>query len=673
MRNYARFLLFLLVSFYLSANLISAAADDWKLYDINKDGRFDKADIDASREKATQGFDNDINRDGKKDFIDVLYLYVKLSVLDRSCNGVVDDEDFRPAGRMNFPAAPDINTISALVDGIVSKSAASLPAGFEAQVFKSLTSDKALSSDEKAYVYQLVGITSLAKRNLNAAKWGFGKAHQIKDQSSLPSGNLAFCLAMEGRYNEALLLLSYARKIFPRSASTATTTGWIFARHGQNEEARKYYEEAVLFSPNTGQYHFNLGVILLRLGKNREAWEEFRKASELNPGDNKKFLFSYLTRPADLPPENKPATTEEIRDAVNQQINEGKKAGWTEDQLPVPWDQQSCCDQSMTIAETIEQKYEKQIEEMARSYSNDVAKKIEEVIKPYMPEWKDACRDWAKYTEGLPVVHDKSRELYIEAKTAASNERAALNRRMGAEILGYSSFFMSCALKEAENEYKTELEKWEGMEDVIPAKTLSDLKSEAYREALKNAMEQCYLKPMKLGNGHLTAPAWPYFNLPDPEITTIAPGHFYQLSLYIPAACLTIKGYCKDEAKCFTGSENTPEVSTNEVYSIDLWIISIEYDPESGEWEFNVDLGITLGATWTPTTGFGFQVGMDVSVGFIAGFEAGAYFKYDEGEWTYEETSGFYTEIGPFGYKQETSSSLPITAFQAVPEEPGSL
>lgn len=672
MKNYAAFIICLMLSYMLPAYQVSAADNEWKLYDINRDGRFDRSDIDALRQNMWQGFDKDINRDGKKDFNDVLYLYVKLSVLDRSCNGVVDDEDFSPAGRINFPAAPDINTISALVDGIVSKSAASLPAGFEAQVFKSLTSDKALSSDEKAYVYQLVGITFLAKRNLDAAKWGFGKAHQIKDQSSLPSGNLAFCLAMEGRYNEALLLLSYARKIFPRSAAIATTTGWIFARHGQNEEARKYYGEAALFSPNTGQYHFNLGVILLRLGKNREAWEEFRKASEMNPGDRKKFLFSYLTRPADVPVDDRSTTVAEIKDAVTRLINDGKKAGWTADELPAPWDQQSCCEQSMTIAEIIEQKYEKQIEEMAKSYSNDAARKVEGVIKPYMPEWKDACRDWAKFTEGLPVVHDKSREIYIEATNAASNERASLYGKMGAEIISYSSFFMNCAIKEAEKEYKTELEKWEDMEDMIPAKTLADLKSGAYKEALKNAIEQCYFKPMNIGYGRLTGPFRPYSRLPDPEVTTIAPPHFYMLSVNIPLACLELKGYCGDK-KCLTGSEDVPEVSTDEVYSIDLWIISIEYNSGTGEWEFNVDLGITLGATWNPTTGFGFQMGLDVSVGFIAGFEAGVYFKYDEGEWTYEEESGFYAGVGPFGYKQSTSSSTPITGFQAVPEEPGSL
>jgi tetratricopeptide (TPR) repeat protein len=656
----------------LSEHQLLCAVNEWQLYDINKDGRFDKGDIITLKDRNWQGFDQDVNRDGKKDINDALYLYVKLSVLDINCNGIVDDGDVKPVARIAMPEAPEINEISSLVSECISKSAARLPADIESQVFRSVAGNKILSPDEKAYVYQLVGITSLAKRNLEVAKWGFGKASQIKSQSSLPYGNLAFCLAMERQDDEALLLLSYARKLFPRSATTATTIGWIFARHGQNEEARKYYEEAVLFSPRTGQYHYNFGVILLRLGKNTEAWKEFRKASELNPGDNNKFLFSYLTKPADVPPENKPLTESEIKEENSRRISEAKKAGWTNDELPAAWESQSCCEQAITIVEILEQKYQKKIEEMAQVIANNAAMEIEGVIKPYMPEWKDFCKDWKRYIEGLPVVYEETHTLSINAGLSAGDEEAELRHKLGVEILGHSSEFMNCAVRMAEAEYKTELEKWDGMEDMMPAKELEEIKKKAYKEALKNAVEQCYKTPVNIAYGHLMAKSVSY-TLPYPEVKTIGPDAFYGLMMVMPLACLEKPGNCNENTSCYTGRERSPAENTDNEFSIDLWIISIEYNSNSGEWEFNVDLGITLGATWNPSTGFGLQMGLDVSVGFFAGFEGGIYFKYDEGEWTYEEEAGFYAKIGPFSYAAKESDTTPITGFQAVPEEPSSL
>lgn len=641
---------------------------EWQLYDINSDGRFDVSDIEELRENGWQGFEHDINKDGKKDLKDPLYLHVKLSVLDRNCDGIVNNEDFKSVARISFPTAVDVSEIITLVNSYLSGSAARLPSDIETRLLRSVPADKVLSPDEKAYLYQLFGISSLAQRNLDGAKWGFGKAFQIKGESSLPPGNLAFCLAMEGRYSDALLLLAHAIKIFPRSAATSTTIGWIFARHGQNDEARKYYTDAVKYSPQTGQYHFNLGVILLRLGNARVAWEEFDKASRLDPGDSKKFLFSYLTRPADIPPENRPLSIKELKEENSRLINEAKKSGWSEDELPVPWDQQSCCDQAMTTKEILELKYQKQIEEMAQVFSNNLAKEIETVIKPFMPEWKNFCKDWKRYIEGLPFVYENATVLTLNTSIAAGDERTALMRKMGMELLSHSSDFMSCAIKKAEADYKKELEKWEDMEDMIPAKTLAEIKSEAYKEVLKEAIGQCYKTPVNIAYGYMTAKSQPFFNLPAPEVETISMDQFFGLFMVMPLSCTKIEGYCDEKATCYTGKEKQPQTTApGDVFSIDLWIVSFEYDANSGEWEFNVDLGITLGATWTPATGFGFQAGVDVSLGFIAGVEAGFYFKYDEGEFRYVEEAGLYTQIGPFSYTRQESGK--ILNFQTVPEE----
>lgn len=77
-------------------NAYNTLVSEWKRYDINLDERFDLNDIELLIEGGWQDFDYDLNADGVKDFDDALALFLKLSVMDRSCDGEVNDEDFGP-------------------------------------------------------------------------------------------------------------------------------------------------------------------------------------------------------------------------------------------------------------------------------------------------------------------------------------------------------------------------------------------------------------------------------------------------------------------------------------------------------------------------------------------------------------------------------------------------
>ena len=64
--------------------------NEWRIYDVNGDGKFDVTDIDEFVGGGGIGFVNDLNSDGNRDLTDAFALYVKLSVLDRNCDEAVD-------------------------------------------------------------------------------------------------------------------------------------------------------------------------------------------------------------------------------------------------------------------------------------------------------------------------------------------------------------------------------------------------------------------------------------------------------------------------------------------------------------------------------------------------------------------------------------------------------
>ncbi len=622
----------------------TSTSESWRKYDINADGKFDQTDINELIDSGAQDIGFDLNNDGKKDMDDALALFLKLSVMDRSCNGTVDDADFEPVEPVSMPDVPDVQTVRRLVIEHVSHARVNLPSDIEDQAFRSVPPGKILTLAERAYVYQIAGLSGLAQSNLDAAIWGFGRSFQTDERSPGAIGSLAFCMAVNDNDDEALLLLAYARDLFRESAPTATSLGWIFARHGQNEEALEYFREAVFYTPEIAQYHMNLGILLIRMGKNREAFEEFREAVERDPGDAKKFLFFYTTKPPDEPPTKKPFDPEEFTKERDIEINQMEEMGYSGDELPLPWDQMSPCDQARTIPEILDRKFGQQMDEIAQAYANDAAKRIDDIIQGYWPKWKNFIEDWNRYVDGVSVVSNAGQVIMKSAEKRAGNERASLTREMGAEVLGYSSFFMESALKQASADANDAVIRFRNAP--ITAQALAELKAEAYKDALENAIRDCYKAPIDQAFRWMTAKSSPY-GLPNPNIETLESQDFYLLFLVIPLRCFDIKGYCPDGG---AGDVRKPDMPFDPTISIDLFIISFEWNPITDEFELNVGQGIMVGMTWKPETGFGVQVGLGAhgSTGYLGG-EAALWCRLDEGTLTLESELG--GQIGLFGKK----------------------
>ena len=625
----------------------------WRKYDINNDGQFDRSDIDEFIERGGLNIDFDLNGDGRKDVEDALALFLELSVMDRSCDRVVNDEDFEPVDSVSVPEAPGISTVRKIIAECVMQAIPNLPPDIEQQAFRSVPQGKILSFDERVFVYQLAGMSGLAQQNLDAASWGYGRACQTNERSAGSIGSLAFCLAVTDRDDEALLLLAYARSLFRESAPTATSLGWVFARHGQNEVALEYFREAVFYTPGIAQYHMNLGIMLLRMGMKKEAYEEFREASELDPGDAKKLLFWYTTKPPDEPPKKKQLDPEEFKQQIEIERKELEEQGFNEEELTTPWEQMSPCDKARTIPELLERRYDEQMQNIAQSYSDDLAKRVEGVIMGFWPGWKNMPEDWNRYISGIPVVSRSSQRLTFNAMMAAGHRRASLTRQMGSELLGYSSFFMECALQQARIDANAEINRWRDMP--VTAEGMAELRAESYQDALEEAINYCYKYQVDQAYRWLTAEASPY-GLPNSTIVAIGPQDFYLLFMVIPLECFNIKDYCPDGQG---GDTRKPEFPAEHTVSLDLFIVSIEWNTDNNEWEFNVGAGIEVGVTWKPETGFGFQIGAGVD---FMGMEEAVYVRIDEGKLTVETEEGYGIGAGFLG------AGVEVTTIQATAE-----
>ena len=637
--------------FLFSADGLSAQ-ESWRKYDINSDGQFDQADINEIIDRGAQNIDFDLNNDGKKDMDDALALFLKLSVMDRSCNGVVDNSDYEPVDPVTMPEVPDIKTVRKIVSESVSLARTKLPYDIEDQAFKPVPDGIVLTLEERASVYQVAGLSGLAQRNLDAAIWGFGRSFQTDESSASAIGSLAFCMSASDNDEEALLLLAYARDLFPESAPTATSLGMVFARHGQNEEALEYLNEAVLYTPEIAQYHMNLGILLMRMGKDHEAFVEFREATERDPSDAAKYIFFYTTKPPGEPPPKKPFDPEEFKKDREAEITEMEELGYSKEELPVSWDQMSPCEQAVTIPEMLERKYDVRMEEIAREYANEAASQIEKVIKKFWPEWKNYIADWNRYVDGIPVVYKADQVIMKNAEKMAGDERAALTRQMGAELLGYSSFFMESALKQATADANEGIKRLRtGM---LTDQVVARLKEDIYADALENAMDRCYKQPVGQAYQWIRVGSSSY-GLPNPDIEALKAEDFMLLYMVIPLKCFDIEGYCPDDEG---DGAKKPDLPFDTTIGIDLFIISIEWNPATDEFELNLGEGVMVGMTWNPETGFGAQVGLGFhgSVG-AAGGEMAVYAKFDEGILTVEGELEGSVGVGPFSVSSGVSST----------------
>lgn len=658
----ATFFSVLISTFTVLANPDAVNDNEWRIYDVNGDGKFDMSDINEFTGNGGIGFINDLNGDGNKDLTDAFALYVRLSVLDRNCDEAVDDDDFTPVEPVELPE-PDAAAVWPLVSRIVTEALKKLPPNIENQVFRSLPVTGVLTPYEKAYIFELTGMSALLQLNLEGAQWAYGRAFQTNNRSATALGSLAFTIAVDKRHEEALTLLARARELFRESGATSTTIGWIFARHGQNSEALTYYQEAVEFAPKIPGYHMNLGIAYMRVGNTDKACEEFRIAAELDPGDFHAKLFRYVI-PGETPPEITPIDLQKLKNEDNIQIRNLRDLGSAEDELPTPWDACTPCEKARKIPELLAERDGRIFNQLAQSYADELGQLAKSVVDGHAPKLKSSVEDMNNWWATVKWFQTTYSGLVHNAEIALGNRWTSMTRQRGREIMSYSNFFRECALEQAKIDGQARSDYEEEKLKDIPRTTASILqeRSENYQIALEEAISECYKDPMLTAAALLIEKNSPY-GLPEPNVEVI-PWIYFPLT--VPGLCLTIDGYCD-------GDPDLPkfdESMFNNTFSLDLWIASFEYNYDTEAWEFRVGDGVFLGASWSPESGYGFQSGIDLGIDLVvAGFDAQCFLEVDKtGMHLNGETSAF-VNLGILEAGIEKSISQTLIPFQAVPGE----
>lgn len=88
---------------------------------------------------------------------------------------------------------------------------------------------------------------------------------------------------LEGRYQDALVLLNIAFHAAPDDPYILNALGRAYSKSGRARDALAAFDDAVMLDPDLAVAHHGRGSVLSVLGQAREAWRAHARASELDP------------------------------------------------------------------------------------------------------------------------------------------------------------------------------------------------------------------------------------------------------------------------------------------------------------------------------------------------------------------------------------------------------
>lgn len=116
---------------------------------------------------------------------------------------------------------------------------------------------------ETTKLYNNLGNAFFRQKRFNAAEEAYGRALQLDPEYLFSLNNLAHALYNAGEREEARNLMAQAQKVFPSVSFFHTTVGYFDYREGRVNSARKHFETAVDFNPDSPAALNNLGMIFL--------------------------------------------------------------------------------------------------------------------------------------------------------------------------------------------------------------------------------------------------------------------------------------------------------------------------------------------------------------------------------------------------------------------------
>ena len=139
---------------------------------------------------------------------------------------------------------------------------------------------------------QLIGQTALiyeSQKHFNISDSLYNHALKVDSSNALILNNYSYSLAERNiKLEEALRMSKKAVESDPKNSSYLDTIGWIYYMLGDYNKAKKYVEESLNEDAKSATVNDHLGDIYLKLGNKNSALEYWKKASSLEP-DNEKF------------------------------------------------------------------------------------------------------------------------------------------------------------------------------------------------------------------------------------------------------------------------------------------------------------------------------------------------------------------------------------------------
>jgi Flp pilus assembly protein TadD len=643
--------MFLAVLFTLSLlglpGWVKAADVNWQRFDANKDKRFDQADKDIIFKGGVWNSTIDVNGDGRKDIADAFALLLLATSWDRNADLTVSADDFTQLPPLNLPE-PDAMAARTLAIKARQEMMSKVPADLEDKLKREWAPLSIINAPDQGALYEESGAVALSQHNLEVAQWAYAKACELAPARDSVYSNLAFALAQGGRYRDAMVLLAYAQKLQPKSGATNNNIGWIFARNGQLALARQHYQEAINLLPDVAQYHINLGVVLLHMENPSAARAEFDRAAKLNPDDRDALFLSLATNP---PSPVKMAETQAQYEKSRDEYN--KTAG--EDEKMAPWGE---LDVEAKISEIISQAVERvsrEKEAALKELTEQTKQRIQQAVEPAAPKWNDAREDFKRWKEKGQSAYDKVQQVCGNGNLRATELATEFKRKQGAAILEAGPQVLQLALTEAQKDMA-------GYTDARQArlafeKTVDNL----YTREMAYAQEQ-------MVKGRDTA----YLDLrPDDQNATML-----TVAGFMPIIARAASD--KDYGKDFLGKkDDMPSLNVKTktpgldepAFGLSLGLVGVEWNSQSNEFKLQAGQGLIAAGTWSPTSGFGFQLGIGVSV--TEGpfkVKAGNFVKFgSDGSINVDYKGGATVGAGPVSAGWTDSITFPVRAAMYEP------
>jgi Tfp pilus assembly protein PilF len=565
----------------------------WRTLDGNHDGKFDRSDINLIVKDGLWHPSMDVNGDGKRDMADVFAMELLLTTGDRTGDGAVTADDFILPPPLTLPE-PDASAAATLITAALAEAAPNVPPGQETTLMQQWPQYATADDAVRAALWDEAGALALTVRNVDVAQWALAKACALNPQRASALSNLGFILSQRNRPANALVLLAQARKVGPATAPASNNLGWVFARNGQLDEADRYYAEAIARAPDVGQYHLNRGAVLLRKSDTAGAAREFTQACALAPGDREALMMSVAVTPAPSvdASQYEPGYQQYQAEIMKEDPDAGGPA----------WADLRPSDKLQEILRQQQVVFRKQRDEALKALADETSQAVIAAVSAVAPQGTSAVNDWKQYWGGVAAAQYQLAALRISSRKRAGDIENQHKRRIWANKLSNDRLILQFALADAQ------------------AKMAACRGSAAdARNVFNKTIASEYDGPMRQALQNLNSVPGSSERRVDlsPEAASLESGLYLMWMAIIGGAAGDPEHYGKgffDKGPPAGVLARIKLAQEDPTFGASIGIVGLEWSPEDNAWKLQVGQGIIVAGTWSPTSGFGFQVGAGVSI-----------------------------------------------------------